>query len=283
MANSNFPNGFASGVTIRGIPLQQLHPGEVFWVNNSSVLAYGQDVTGSNGNDGSFRKPFSSITYALTQCKANRGDIIMLGIGHNDLVAAAAAAGLTLNVAGVAIVGTGVGSLKSAITSTLTDTTIDITAANQSFVNISFEASIGEVAIGLDISDVDGLSFDRCIFQAQGMAADTNNYVIVIELATGAADFSMSNCEFYGRDANNDACINGGIHDRLSLDNCRFFNVVDPTATGTVIFSGALTNLNVQNCDFYSNVDGAICFQGVRQVQVLLRIALLAVQTRMAF
>jgi len=39
--SSNFPNGFKGGVTIRGIPLQLLNPGEVFWVNNSGVLAKG--------------------------------------------------------------------------------------------------------------------------------------------------------------------------------------------------------------------------------------------------
>jgi hypothetical protein len=36
---SNFPNGFLDGVTIRGMPIVQLHPGKVWWVNNSSVLA----------------------------------------------------------------------------------------------------------------------------------------------------------------------------------------------------------------------------------------------------
>jgi hypothetical protein len=115
--SSNYPNGFAAGVTIRGIPLLQLHPGEVFWVNNSSVLANGQDVNGSNSNEGSFRKPFSTLTYAITQCVANRGDIIVLGVGHNESLAAGGAGALTLDVAGVAIVGTGVGSLRSAIRS----------------------------------------------------------------------------------------------------------------------------------------------------------------------
>lgn len=37
----NFQNGFAQGLTVRGIPLLQAYPGKVFWVNNSTVLGKG--------------------------------------------------------------------------------------------------------------------------------------------------------------------------------------------------------------------------------------------------
>ena len=256
--SSSFKEGFASGVTIRGIPLLQLHPGEVFWVSNSSVLSFGQEVTGSNGNDGSFRRPFSTITFALTQCKANRGDIIMLGLGHNESVADSAGA-LTLNVAGVAVVGTGVGSLRSAITSTGATTTIVISAANQSFSNISFEAGIADVATGLDVSAVDGLSFDNC-YWTEGAAAGTFNYVDFINLATGADNFSMNRCYMYGRDTNNDALITGIAHAGFYLSDCVFFLAV---AQGGVIpcleATGNVTDIEVKNCYFYSNVNGGRC------------------------
>jgi hypothetical protein len=39
MSRSNYPNGFTDGVTIRGLPVLLAHPGKVYWVNNSSVLA----------------------------------------------------------------------------------------------------------------------------------------------------------------------------------------------------------------------------------------------------
>ena len=258
MANSNFPNGFASGVTIRGIPLQQLHPGEVFWVNNSSVLAYGQDVTGSNGNEGSFRKPFSTITYALTKCVASRGDIIALGVGHNDSTAAGGAGALTINVAGVAIVGTGVGSLRSAITSTGATDTIVVSVANVSFSNISFEAGIAQVAIGVDISAVDGISFDNCYF-TEGAVAGTFNYVQFIDIATGASNFSMNRSYMYGRDTLNDSQINQLITDGFYLTDSVFFTAV---AQDTVVanFVGTdVTNIEVKNCYFYNNKDAGTC------------------------
>jgi hypothetical protein len=81
MGISSFPNGFAQGVSIRGVPVDVPHPGQVFWVNNSSVLAEG-GITGSNGNDGTYRKPFASIDYAIGKCKANRGDVIYVMPGH---------------------------------------------------------------------------------------------------------------------------------------------------------------------------------------------------------
>lgn len=254
--SSNYPSGFASGVTIRGIPLQQMHPGEVFWVNNSSVLPKGANQ-GSDGNDGSFLRPFSTITYALTQCTANRGDIIMLGAGHNELVSAAAAAGLTLNVAGIAIVGTGVGSMRSAISSMLADTTIDITAGNMSFSNISFEAGIAAVATGLNIGAVDGLSFDNCYFLSADGAPDTLNYVDVINLETGCDDISFVNCKFFGRDTENDQFIVGVATAGLYIDRCLFLQVVaQSTAVPILEFTGAVTSMEIKDSSFYNNKDG---------------------------
>ncbi len=250
--SSNFPNGFAAGVTIRGIPLLQAHPGEVFWVSNSTVLPKG-GKGGSNGNKGTRLEPFSTLTYALTKCKADRGDIIVLGAGHSDSLAAGGAGALTLNVAGVAIVGLGIGTKQAKILFTGATDTIVISAANQSFYNINFEAGVADVATGLDVSAVDGLSFDSCIF-TEGNAAGVFNYVDVINLATGADNFSMTRCGFFGRDANNDQCIVGVAHDGFYLDDCQFFAAVAQDAAVPLMdFTGAVTNIEIKNSDFYNN------------------------------
>ncbi len=252
--SSNYPSGFAGGVTIRGIPLQQLHPGEVFHVNNSSVLSKGAK-NGSNGNDGSFLAPFSTITYALTQCRANRGDIIVCGAGHNESLAAGGAGALTLNVAGTAIVGLGVGSLRAAITFTGNTDTVVISAANMSFSNLSFEAGVAAVATGLDIGAVDGLSFDNCYF-TEGAAAGTYNFIDVINLETGADDISFTKCKFFGRDTENDQFIVGVAHDGFYIDDCLFLQVVaQDTAVPVIEFTGAVTSLEIKNSEFYNNKD----------------------------
>lgn len=256
--SSNFPNGFAAGVTIRGIPLFQAHPGEVFWVNNSTVLAKGAKG-GSNGNDGSRLAPFSTLTFAITQCRANRGDIVVLAANHDDSLAAGGAGALTLDVAGVAIVGQGIGTKMAKIKFTGATDTIVISAANQSFYNINFEAAVADVAEGLNIGAVNGLSFESCIF-TEGNTAGTFNYVDVINLETGCDNFSMANCGFFGRDTNNDQCITGVAHDGFYLDRCQFYAAVaQATAVANVDSTGNVVNMEIKDCYFVNNVDAAVC------------------------
>ena len=136
---SNYPNGFLNGVTIRGVPLQQTQPGEVFWVNSTTILAKG-GVGGSDGNGGTYTKPFKTLDGAVGKTTASRGDIIVLMPGFTETVSTATA--LALDVAGVAVVGLGSGSLRANITlDTATTATIAVSAANISFKNVIFTAN----------------------------------------------------------------------------------------------------------------------------------------------
>ncbi len=158
MPISNFPNGFTNGVTVRGVPLQQAHPGQVFFVNNSTVLAPG-GIGGSNGNPGTYQKPFSTINYAITQCTAGRGDVIMVMPGHAESVASAGA--IAMSKAGVAVIGLGAGSLRPTLNFTATTSTITMSAANCSFVNMLFTGGIDAVAKMIVVSAAD-CTIDRC-------------------------------------------------------------------------------------------------------------------------
>lgn len=254
--SSNYPNGFSNGVTIRGIPLLQVHPGEVFWVNNSGVLAKG-GVGGSDGNDGSYLRPFSTIDYAVGRCTASRGDIIAVMPGHAESVAVAS--GITLDVAGVAIVGLGAGTARPKLTFTGTAATVVVSAANVSLNNIVLESGIADVVTGLSLTGAaDGFSMENCE-SGEGAAAGTYNFVDVITLATGADNLSWNNCTFIGNDTNNDAFITGVAHDGFYVDNCRFYsNVAQATATGLVDSSGNVTNVEIKNSSFRSNIDAAL-------------------------
>lgn len=256
MGMSNFPNGFSNGVTIRGLPLQVLHPGRVFWVNNSGVLPVG-GIAGSNGNDGSYLKPFSTIDYAVGRCLANRGDVILVMPGHSENVTAAA--GMVFDVAGVAVVGLGAGSKRPKINfTTATTADIDITAANVSFFNIEFVANFADVAAAIDVSGVAGLTFDSCHFTEAGTDL---NYVDVIDVATGASQLTFNKCVFITNDAANDSHITGTnpAIDRLTITDCAFFANTAQTSVEPLIDtgSGAMTNTVIKNCVFRSNIDGA--------------------------
>lgn len=150
---SNFPNGFPQGITIRGVPLTMLHPGEVFWVNNSSVLPKG-GVGGSNGNPGTYQKPFASIDFAVGRCTAGRGDIIAVMPGHVETVTAAG--GLDLDVAGIAVIGLGSGSLRPTINfTTVVGADMDVDAANITVYNLLFTGGIDALTGPIDINAAD--------------------------------------------------------------------------------------------------------------------------------
>jgi len=253
--SSNFPNGFASGVTIRGLPLLQTHPGEVFYVNNSSVLAKG-GVGGSDGNDGSYRRPFATVTKALTACTASRGDIIAVMPGYTEDIATAA--GEVWNVAGVAIVGLGAGSLKPKFTFSHANATLTITAANMSFVNIAFEAAVADNVTALDISAVDNLSFESCTF-SEGEAVGTFNFTDVIDLADTIRNFSMEDCTFIGNDTNNDSMIVMVGVVGLRLVNCNFYqNLAQAAVVGLLLATDAVKDCDIRGCNFFDLIDAAV-------------------------
>ena len=187
MPYSNFPGGFANGITIRGVPITQAHPGQAYWVSNVTTGLLKGQRGGSNSNRGTFDSPFSTIDYAIGQCVAGRGDIIFVKPGHAENVSAAA--GIAADIAGVAIVGLGVGKGVPTLSWTAAAATIAVTAANVSFVNMRFVNNFADVVTMFDVSGAgDSLSFEGCTF------TDTStilNAIDFITLATGADDLSL--------------------------------------------------------------------------------------------
>lgn len=255
MAMSNYPGGFADGIMIRGVPLTVAHPGKVFWVGNATAAMLPGQKTPSDGNQGTFNDPFSTLDYAIGKCTAGRGDIIMVKPGHAENISAAA--GIVVDVAGIAIVGLGNGTLRPKFSfTTATTADIDITAANCTFYNLEFQANFADVTAGLDVSGVDGLSFVNCYFTEAG--ADLN-FVDTIDLATGADDILFKGCKFIGNDAANDSFITGVAHDGFYIEDCYFaMNTAQTSVVGLIESSGNVTNMWIKDSAFRSNVDGAL-------------------------
>lgn len=152
MPYSNFPGGFADGVTIRGLPIITNNTGRVFWVYNGTALQGGQRG-GSNGNKGTYDSPFSTIDYAIGQCSASRGDIIMVKAGHAETLATASA--IAADVAGVSIIGLGAGADRPTLTFSATDSTMVISAASVTMQNIITKPSIDSVVSPIVVSGAD--------------------------------------------------------------------------------------------------------------------------------
>lgn len=231
MSISNFPNGFMNGVTIRGIPITQLHPGKVFWVNNSSVLAPG-GIGGSDGNPGTYQKPFRTIDYAIGRCTAGRGDIIAVMPGHAESVTSATT--IAADVAGVAIVGLGSGTARPTLTYTTANTaSIHVNAANVSFKNIRFVANFLGVVSAITVASTaaaPSFSLEDCEF------TDTSAILNFMAKVTTTVSVNADNMHIQNNVIRSDATTNPVAP-----------IVILGTMTGLTVVGNRVTNTVAQN------------------------------------
>lgn len=235
---SEFPDGFMNGISIRGVPLNISNPGEVFWVNNSGVLAKG-GIGASDGNPGTYKKPFSTLDYAIGRCTAGRGDVIMLMPGHTETLTAAG--DITFDVNGVTVVGLGFGTLQPQLHfTTAAGVDVNITADDVAFYNVRFTAGVSDITPGaLDISG-DNTTFVNCLFDEDGSG---ENYIIVANVADGNDGLWVENCEYRGGDASNDHVFElAGTHDNLTFIGNRFHQATAQTAAAPLIESATDAN-----------------------------------------
>ncbi len=230
MPISNYPAGFAAGVSIRGVPLTVANPGKVFWVYNGTALQVGQRG-GSDGNKGTYDSPFSTIDYAVGQCTAGRGDIIFVKPGHAETVSSAAF--IALDVAGIALVGLGSGANRPTLTWSTTTSTITVAANDISLYNFLF---IGSAAT----------TFTATAF--------SNANAVV------ANNFTIDNCEFRDLDATHGfiACVTSGTTanqgDGLTFTNNKVMrNLTSPPAANTAVVIGAAIDRLTFSGNFISN------------------------------
>lgn len=245
---SNYPNGFPTGLSVRGIPLTVTNPGKVFFVSNATTLQTG-DLGGSNGNPGTFQKPFATIAYAMSRCTANRGDIIIVKPGHAETISSAAI--LTLTVAGVAIVGQGYGSNRPTLTfTTATTANIPVTAANITVTNILHVANFANIVSAYTATGTatpTDFTIDKCEFR------DTDSTHNFIKCVTGNATansmdgftFTNNDVYFLGTTAATQACIIAAATRRCSyLDN--FVNAPALSDTAALVDFGANNQLDLK-------------------------------------
>jgi len=162
MPMSHYPHGFNHGVAVRGMPLLNTYAGNVFWVDSGA---------GSDGNKGTFDRPFSTIDYAVGRCAANNGDVIMVKPGHTETVIAAA--GLALDVAGITLVGLGSGDARPTINfTTAVGADMDVDAANITMSNFLFTGGIDALTGPIDINAADCSLIDIETRDVTGQATD---------------------------------------------------------------------------------------------------------------
>jgi len=201
---TNYPNGFANGISIRGVPLTSSYPGEVFWVNGSGVLPKG-GISGSDGNPGTYHKPFATIDYAIGKCTASRGDIIMVMPGHSETVTTDG--GIACDVANVAIVGLGTGTSRATVVLDAAAAAVTVSAANVTLHNLLFVASFADVTNAIDVTAAE-LTVSQCEFQEEGADLNCVDIINCSSTTDNTADgLAVVNCRSTGIDAGIDSFI----------------------------------------------------------------------------
>src|SRR3990167_2193326 len=248
-----YPTGFSTGITVRGLPLSVSHPGEIFYVNNSTVLAKG-GVGGSNGNPGTYAKPFSTIDYAIGRCTAGRGDIIMVMPGHAENITAAA--GITLDVNGVAIIGLGSGNLRPTLTYTTANTaTLSWTADYCTMKNIRFVGNFLSIATAIINSGGRDWTVEDCDF------SDTSAVLGFLACVTTTVSTNSDNGYFGNCTRSSDATTTPGTAikvanttNRLTIKNNTLWHSVLKQNIYVILDHGALVvdELLMENNNVYS-------------------------------
>jgi hypothetical protein len=167
--------------------------------------------------------PYASIDYAIGQCDASKGDVIVVLPGHTEAITAAG--GITCDVAGITIVGIGTGRNRPTITwSTATAATLLVTASNVTIKNIYMDMTgIDAVASGISVTTGTDFALDGCEIEF----ADSGGQATLAMLTEATADrLRITNCKFFGSaDAGTAAAIRiVGGNDHVITDNVIFGN-----------------------------------------------------------
>lgn len=262
-SSTNFPQGFAYGVTIRGMPLLQMQPGQVFYVCNSPVLNPNQNG-GSNGNKGTFLSPFGTVKYALDNfCVQGRGDIILVGAGHKETLSDAAS--LAMNCAGVAIIGLGAGNARPQFTlDTAATANIPVRSSNMSIQNCQFMANFADIAsvfTGIRASSatstisgttlttvgaVTGSFYPGMSLMGTGVKAGT----IILRQLTGTTN-GIGTYEVNVSQTVTSTTITAGTHN-LAIDNCEFNDLTNVLNFLTIV-TGNATASSMNGLSFTNN------------------------------
>lgn len=171
----------------------------------------------------SFQKPLATLGYAVGLCTADQGDVILLAPGHAETLSGAS--DLDIDVAGITVIGIGIGTQMPTFTLGGTDaaTTVEINGDNITLKNLRFEGGDeGGTTVCLDVQECDYLTLDGLIFWEP---TATMEIFKCITLADKTNQVTIKNCLFMnGATGSNTAAIatEADEHAHLRIENCVF-------------------------------------------------------------
>lgn len=241
-ATSNYPYGFPGGMITQGVPISPVHR-KVYYVGNHPTLLKGE-ITAADGNDGSFYKPWSSIDNAFSFVKA--GDIVYVRPQH--AVTVSAAAGIAIDVAGISVIGMGVGEDRPIITfATSTAATVTLSANDIHIANLIFKCNIASQTKMIAVSGTDCI-IDSCEFR-EGTQTGLN-FITLGTLDNDSDRSIIRNCRFYAPTAGNmDSAISlAKDFRRVQIADCSIYGDFDQGAIEVPTGGNAQIGLEILRC-----------------------------------
>lgn len=186
--------------------------GNVYFVQSTNANA--GDTAGKGQTPDA---PFATLDYAVSQCTASQGDVIIVLPGHAEVVSATALC--EIDIAGVKVIGVGQGTLKPTFTlSTSTAAIVTISGANCWLENVRIASNLDNIAKGITIT-ASGVTLKN-VELVDG--ASNKEMLIHINIATGCDDITLDGVRVLG--------LGGG-------------------ATAGIKFAGTCNNFRMVNCE----------------------------------
>ena len=161
-------------------------PGTVFYVDS----VHGNDGADFDGKSWATAK--ATLDAAVGLCTADAGDVIKIARKHAEDLAAADA--VDIDVAGVTVIGMGVGDDRPTFTYTNAAGEIVIGASNVTLSNVICNASVTTVLKAIDIeAGATGVVIDSCKFGVDTAGTDEFNNAIVV--GDQCNNYVIQNCE----------------------------------------------------------------------------------------
>ena len=228
-------SNFKYGLTVSGVPIVgsggniPTSTGTYFFVDSN---------TGSDGPamGQTSDLPLASIDYAIGLCTADKGDVIVCMPGHADAPTAA----ITADIAGITIVGLGVGRNRPSITAAHGTGTnvVSIEAANVTIENLRWVA---------------------------GTTSSSNS----VQIAIAATDFELSNCVVEMGAKNLIGVTFTSVASRFNIHDTVFLGTAaNPDVAIDASGSGTANDWTVARCDFnFMNGSADLDLAGIRSTK----------------
>lgn len=235
---------------------EHLTSGNIFYVDSGAAGA--ADVA-SQGK--AWETPFATLDFAISQCAGGQNDVVYLAPGHTETITVTSGSLLTLDVAGVSVIGLGIGSERPTFSigkSSVTTAIVNVDGNNVTLQNLIIKPAGANAAILVDVDGTDCIIAD-CYFD---MDVGSYEALIGVDIGASATRCRVQDCTFISTGsagANSGIKLSGTVA-YVEIIDCKIIGdfgdacIHNPTAN-------VATNLLIRGCTLKNDATGDHCIE----------------------